>query len=83
MIADPHSFTIILQSQDADGMLVACRRFPQLPAVQPTRVLVVADEVAAGWRDDLVDLLATQFGAATAAGAQDCHGPGGFGCWAT
>jgi hypothetical protein len=67
MILDPHSFTIILQSQQAGDPVVTCHGFPQLAAVQPTRVLVVADG-AATWRDDLVDVLVTQFGLATAAG---------------
>jgi hypothetical protein len=83
VILDPHSFTIILQSHQAGDAVVTCRGFPQLAAVQPTRVLVVADGRAAVWRDHLVDVLATQFGLATAAGVQDCYGPGGFGCWAT
>jgi hypothetical protein len=82
MTVDPHSFTIILQSQQAGSPMVTCRGFPQLAAVQPTRVIVVADGAAATWRDDLVDLLAIQFGL-LAAEAQDCDGPGGFGCWAT
>jgi hypothetical protein len=63
--------------------VVTCRGFPQLAAVQPTRVLVVADGAAAVWRDDLFDVLATQLGLATAVGMQDCYGPGGFDCWAT
>jgi TIR domain len=83
MIQDPHSFTIILQSQQAGSDAVTCRGFPQLAAVQPTRVLVVADVAAAARRDDLVEVLAAQFGSATAAGWQVCGGPGGFGCWAT
>jgi TIR domain-containing protein len=82
MTVDPHSFTIILQSQQAGSPTITCCGFPQLAAVQPTRVLVVADAVAAARRDDLVGVLATQFGL-LAAGAQDCYGPGGFGCWAT
>ena len=83
MTVDPHSFTVILQSQQAGDPAVTCRGFAQLAAVQPTRVLVVADGTVVAWRDDLADLLATQLGSATAAGAQDCWGPGGFGCWAT
>ena len=83
MTVDPHSFTIILQSQQADEEVVACRGFPQLAAVQPARVLIVSDGAATLWRDHLVDLLTTRFGSATAAGAQPCDGPGGVGCWAT
>lgn len=83
MTVDPQSFTIILQSQQADDEAVACRGFPQLAAVQPARVLVVSDGEATPWRDDLVDLLTTQLGSATAAGVRPCAGPGGVGCWAT
>jgi hypothetical protein len=43
MTVDPQSFTIILQSMQAGGATVAGRGFPRLAAVQPARVLVVAD----------------------------------------
>jgi hypothetical protein len=80
VIVDPQSFTIILQSQQAGDGTVACHGFPQLAAVQPARVLVVSDGQATPRRDDLVDLLTTQLGSATAAGTQACAGPGGVGC---
>lgn len=50
MTAEPHSFTIILQTQQAGDPATTCLGFPQLAAIQPTRVLVVADEAATAWR---------------------------------
>jgi hypothetical protein len=80
---DPHSFTVILQTQRADGARATCHGFPQLAAVQPTRVLVVGDRGTAAWRHDLVDSLRSELGAATTVAAHSCSGPGAFGCWAT
>jgi hypothetical protein len=80
---DPHSFTIIVQSQSADDDGAVCHGFPQLAAVQPCRVLVVGDTETTSWRDDLARLLLTQFGSTAAASGQHCNGPGGLGCWAT
>ncbi|HUY52611.1 MAG TPA: toll/interleukin-1 receptor domain-containing protein [Streptosporangiaceae bacterium] len=80
---DPHSFTVIVQSQSADGDEAVCHGFPQLAAVQPCRVLVVGDAETTSWRGDLVGILLTQLSSTAATSGLRCDGPGALRCWAT
>jgi hypothetical protein len=80
---DPHSFTLILQSDVAGTTPTPCVGYGQIPLMVPTRLLLIGDARASTDVDRLRDVLEQEFAALSPGGTLPCGGPGGTRCWAT